>query len=197
VTPLVLASASAARAALLKAAGVDFEAVPAELDEGAIKNRLISQGEGPLRVASALAERKALAVARNRRGLVMGADQTLELDGALVDKAKSPARARAQLEALRGRRHLLHSAVALAEGNDVLWRAHATARLAMRQFSDDFLQSYLARQGDSVLEVVGGYRLEGEGAQLFEQIDGDYFAILGLPLLAVLAELRRRGALPT
>jgi septum formation protein len=129
------------------------------------------------------------------QALVIGADQTLELDGELVDKAVDLAEARTRLSSLRGRTHRLHAAVAAAEDGEVVWRRIESPALTARDFSDAFLDRYLARAGEAVLASVGCYFLEGEGAQLFDRIEGDYFAVLGLPLLPVLAMLRDRGAL--
>lgn len=192
---VVLASTSAARRAILKAAGVEFETQAPAVDEGAAKTSLAAEGLTPRDMADALAEMKALKVSRRRGGLVIGADQTLDLDGALIDKAPTMLAARERLLALRGRRHKLHSAVVVALDGVVIWRQVETATLIMRSFSDVFLDQYLAAEGDGVLWCVGCYRLEGQGAQLFERIDGDYFSILGLPLLGLLDLLRRYGAL--
>jgi len=192
---VILASTSPTRAAILKGAGVSFERLAPNVDEGEVKARLTLAGEGPLAIARALAAEKAGAVAQGDDALVIGADQTLECDGGLMDKASSLAEARANLICLRGRGHLLHSALALAQGGEIVWRGEESARLLMRRFSDEFLDDYLAGEGGQVLTTVGGYALEGRGAQLFERIEGDYFAILGLPLLPLLAALRVRGAL--
>jgi len=192
---VVLASTSAARRAILKAAGVEFETQAPAVDEEAAKTSLAAEGLTPRDMADALAEMKALKVSRRRGGLVIGADQTLDLDGAFIDKAPTMLAARERLLALRGRRHKLHSAVVVALDGVVIWRQVETATLIMRSFSDVFLDQYLAAEGDGVLWCVGCYRLEGQGAQLFERIDGDYFSILGLPLLGLLDLLRRYGAL--
>jgi len=193
--PLILASTSSARRAVLEGAGVPFEAVRSGVDEDATKAALLAGGAGPKAIAEALAAEKALAVSTARAGLVIGADQTLELDGRLYDKVETPAAARARLAELRGRVHLLHSAVAIAEDGRTVWAETVTATLAMRVFSDAFLNDYLAREGDAALGSVGCYRLEGMGVQLFEAIDGDYFTILGLPLMGLLELLRARGVL--
>jgi septum formation protein len=188
----VLASQSAARKAVLRDAGIDFQAEAAQVDEAAIKAERLAAGNTPLQVARVLAEAKAVEVSRRMpEALVLGADQTLDLDGQLFDKPASVEQLRAQLMELRGRTHLLHAALAVARDGDVVWRYEGLARLTMRAFSDDFLEDYLAREGEAVQACVGGYRLEGLGVQLFERIDGDYFTILGLPLLPVLALLRR------
>lgn len=195
MTPVVLASQSAARAALLTGAGVRFEATSAQVDEAAVKARLTAKAVGPREIATALAAEKAMAVSRGRAGLIIGADQTLDLDGQLVDKAETLDEARTRLKMLRGRRHRLHAAVAVAQDGGVIWSDVVTATLTVRAFSDDFLDGYLQRNAERLLFSVGCYELEGEGVQLFEQIAGDYFSILGLPLLGLLALLRRHGAL--
>ena len=198
MTPVVLASTSASRIALLKAAGVSFEARSPGVDEAAAKAALLGEGAGPRDVADALAELKALRGARGAGGaLVIGADQTLELDGALVDKAGSLDEARARLQAMRGKAHKLHSGVVVVRDGAPIWREVKSATLWMRPFSDDFLDGYLAREGEGVLSSVGCYRLEDEGVQLFSRIDGDYFTILGLPMLGLLDLLRLHGALAT
>lgn len=195
MTPVVLASKSAARAALLASAGVRFEAISAEVDEDAVKIRLLARGATPADIATALASEKAVAVSRRRPGLVIGADQTLELAGELYDKAATLDDARARLVELRGRPHQLHAAVAVAKDGEVIWNEIDTATLTMRAFTDAFLDGYLHRSGVRLLASVGCYELEGEGVQLFEQIQGDYFSILGLPLLGLLGLLREHGVI--
>jgi septum formation protein len=192
---VVLASTSAARRAVLSGAGVPFEARSPDVDEDAVKTRLLAGGAGPRAVAEALAEAKALALAAGPDVLVIGADQTLELDGAIYDKVETSEAARARLRKLRGRAHVLHAAVAVARGGAIVWRETASATLTMREASDAFLDDYLAQEGPAALGSVGCYRLEGAGAQLFERIEGDYFAILGLPLMGLLELLRTEGAL--
>ena len=192
---LILASGSQARAQVLRGAGVAFAVEVPDVDEEAVKTRLLAQGEGPRGIAQALAEEKALAVSRSRPGLVVGADQTLEFEGLLHDKVADLPAARARLAQLRGKPHMLHAAVVAAEAGEPVWRECVSATLIMRDFSDAFLDDYLAAEGQAALGSVGCYRLEGPGAQLFSSIDGDYFAILGLPLLGLLDLLRRRGVL--
>ena len=193
---LVLASGSAARRAMLAQVGVAFDVIPADVDEARLKAGLA--GAGPGEVATALAEAKALAVSRLQpAALVLGSDQILELDGGLMDKARDLDGARTRLRKLRGRTHSLHSAAALARGGEVIWTGVDRADLTMRPWSDAFLERYLAAEGPGLLGSVGCYRLEGPGAQLFEKVEGDFFTVLGMPLWAVLEELRRLGAIAT
>jgi septum formation protein len=192
---LILASKSIARRGVLAGAGVPFQAEASGVDEEATKTRLLAAGADARTVAEALAEEKAVAVSRGRPELVLGADQTLEFDGRLYDKAETLADARLRLQTLRGRPHQLHSAVVVAESGVAVWRETVSATLTMRDFSDAFLEDYLAAEGEAALGSVGCYRLEGMGAQLFAEIEGDYFTILGLPLMGLLELLRRRGVL--
>ncbi|MBS0331647.1 MAG: Maf family protein [Proteobacteria bacterium] len=194
---LTLASNSAARRAVLSGAGVPHEAAGSGVDEDMLKTGLLARGAGPREIAAVLAERKALAVSAARPGLVIGADQTLDLDGRLYDKVETLAAARERLRELRGRTHQLHSAVVVSEGAEIVWRETESATLAMRGFSDAFLEAYLAAEGEAALGSVGCYRLEGPGVQLFERIEGDYFTILGLPLMGLFDFLRGRGVLPS
>jgi septum formation protein len=194
--PIVLASQSTARRAVLTGAGVPHEAVVSGVDEEALKARLLADRATPRAVAEALAEQKALKVAKTRDGLVIGADQTLEFAGALFDKVETLSQARERLRRLRGQPHRLHSAVVVARHDAVVWRETQSAALVMRDFTDAFIDAYLAHEGEAALGSVGCYRLEGMGAQLFRAIEGDYFAILGLPLLGLLEFLRRQQALP-
>lgn len=195
---IVLASASRIRAQLLRAAGVPVHAEAAGIDEAEVKRSLRAAGAGPALVAETLAEVKALRIATRYPGmLVIGADQVLACDGSLFDKPETVAQAAEQLRALRGRRHeLVSCAVAVRDGQR-LWHETARAYLTMRPFSDSFLEDYLARVGEAATESVGAYQLEGLGAQLFARIEGDYFTILGLPLLPLLEFLRAHGVLQT
>ncbi|MDO8378952.1 nucleoside triphosphate pyrophosphatase [Phenylobacterium sp.] len=193
--PIILASKSAARTAVLKGAGVPFETAVSGVDEEAVKTALLGQGGTPREVADALAELKAVKISRGRPGFVIGADQTLEFEGSLYDKAETVEAARARLKLLRGKPHQLHSAVVVARDGAPIWREVATCTLTMRDFSDDFLEAYLLAEGEEALGSVGCYRLESHGSQLFSKIEGDYFAILGLPLLGLLDLLRKHGAL--
>ena len=193
---VVLASQSSSRAALLAGAGVVFEKASSGVDEAAVKAGLLAEGATPRDVADALAELKAVKVSRARPGaLVIGADQTLDLDGVLYDKAETLDEARHRLETLRGKRHKLHAAVVVALDGAPIWRTLESPALTMRPFTDAFLDGYMSRNEAAALSSVGCYWLEGEGAQLFERIEGDYFAILGLPLLGLLDLLRRHGGL--
>src|SRR5215213_5447253 len=192
--PLVLASRSVARAALLTGAGIAIEVLPADIDERAVEAKAAAQDAGA--AAALLAREKARAVAALRPGrLVLGADQTLALGVSRFSKPADRAAAAEQLRALRGKSHELHSAVAVMRDGELLFEHTETARLTMRNFSDEFLQQYLDLADDAVTTSVGAYQLEKPGIQLFERVDGDYFTILGLPLLPLLAFLRREHCL--
>jgi septum formation protein len=195
---IVLASASKVRRALLEAAGLAILVDPAAVDEAAVKDSYAGEDAGPGEIAEALAELKAMRISPRHPGLiVLGADQILDCEGQRFDKPEGLEGARAQLQALSGRRHrLISSLVALRDGQR-LWHHTGEAVLTMREFSDAFLGSYLAAAGPGVLESVGAYQLEGLGAQLFTRIEGDYFTVLGLPLLPLLDFLRLQGELPT
>ncbi|MFN3669673.1 MAG: Maf family protein [Brevundimonas sp.] len=191
---LILASKSAARRSMLTDAGVPFSVQVADVDEEAVK--AVHDPADAAGLAVELARAKALAVSRHdAEAWVLGADQTLGFDGGLVSKAASIAAARDGLKAMRGRAHQLHSGAALARNGQIVWSGVDTATLRMRDWSDAFLDAYLAAEGEALLACVGAYRLEGMGAQLFEAVEGDYFTVLGLPLWPVLAELRRAGVL--
>jgi septum formation protein len=194
--PLVLASKSAVRHALLRDAGVPVEIVPADVDERGIEQRAMLVDPGEIAVLLARAKAAAVAAARPER-LVLGADQTLALGERRFSKPADRAAAQAQLEAMRGRSHELHTAVALMRGTTLLFEHREVARLVMREFSDVFLEAYLDAMGSAVLASVGAYQLEKAGIQLFERIEGDHFVILGLPLLALLRCFRERGWLAT
>lgn len=192
--PLILASASAARQALLKSAAIPFETAPHSLDEGVIKKRLAGQSGNV--IAGALADAKALDVSQKHPGrLVLGADQVLEFETEIFDKPATLTQARQQLERLRGGRHVLFSALALARDGMIVWRTVREASLRMRPFSDTALGHYLAAMGEDVLTSVGGYKIEGPAIQLFESIEGEHSTILGLPLLPLCEALRAQGML--
>ena len=194
--PVVLASASPVRAALLRAAGIPLLIDAAAIDEAEVKASLRAEGAGPAAVAEALAEMKAQRVARRHAGhLVIGADQVLECEGTLFDKPADLAAARRQLLALRGHPHQLMSAVVLVRDGQRVWHHTDRAQLTMREFSAAFLDRYLETAGAAALSSVGAYQWEGVGAQLFAGIEGDYFTILGLPLLPLLDVLREHGVL--
>jgi septum formation protein len=191
---LVLASASIVRADLLAAAGVNFRIQPAELDEGLLKQACRAERRDAVDCALALAEAKARQVAaRFGRAVVIGADQLLVCGEVWFDKPADLGQARAQLQALRGRTHELVTAVCAVQDASRLWHAVSSPRLTMRHFTDTFLDDYIPAERADILGSVGAYRLEGRGVQLFEHIEGDYFAILGLPLLELLGFLRSKG----
>ena len=194
---LILASQSPSRRAMLAAAGVPHEAVAPSVDEEAAKLALRAEGNDPRRLADALAELKAVKVSRRfPSDLVLGCDSTVTApDGSPIDKAVSREEAAAQLAQLRGATHRLVSAAVIAEAGGPIWRHVATAKLTMRAFSDAFLEAYLDAEWPAIGGCVGGYRLEGRGAQLFSKIEGDHFTILGLPLLPLLDYLRTRGVM--
>lgn len=192
--PLVLASRSAVRRTLLEAAGVPVEVRPADIDERSLET--VMPSETPAAVAALLARQKALAVAAlHPARLVLGADQVLTLDAKLFSKPADRAAARAQLRALSGGTHELHAAVAFVRDATVVFEHVGTARLTMRSFSDRFLDAYLEAVGSAATASVGAYQIEGLGIQLFERVEGDYFTVLGLPLLTALDFLRRYGCL--
>lgn len=193
---LVLASGSPTRAALLQNAGVEFYIDAAHIDEVAIRESVRAQGGDAAAAAVALAHEKAVQVSsRHPDVLVIGADQILDCQGDWFDKPVNIKHARDDLLALRGRRHRQFSAVSVVCDGESLWRHVEAAHLTMRNFSDAFLDDHLAAVGDSVLTSAGAYQLEGLGAQLFSAIEGDYFTVLGLPLLPLLGFLRQRGAI--
>jgi septum formation protein len=193
---IILASRSPFRAALLKNAGVSFTAQPAHIDERAAEAPLYESGATPEDVALVLAEAKALEVSeRNPEALVIGSDQTLSLGDDVLHKPENMEAARRQLLQLSGKTHHLNSAVVLAKNGITLWRHVSVARMTLRNLDPGFIGRYLSRAGAAVLQSVGAYQFEGEGVQLFEKVDGDYFTIVGLPILPLLAELRHEGAI--
>ncbi|MEQ9260247.1 MAG: Maf family nucleotide pyrophosphatase [Roseovarius sp.] len=195
---ILLASSSEIRAQLLRNAGVPFEAVAARVDETAMRDAMIAEGATPRDIADALAEMKARKVAaRNPESLVIGCDQVLALGKEIFAKPETPQEAEAQLKRLRGQTHQLLSAAVLYDDGEPVWRHVGVVRMTMRDFSDAYLQDYLARNWESVRTSVGAYKLEEEGVRLFAQVQGDYFCVLGLPLLELLAYLGLRGVLDT
>lgn len=193
---IILASASSARRAVLEAAGLRFEARPAAVDEAAIKDGALAEGIPPTDTALMLADAKAERIARrDPQALVIGCDQLLVCEGAWFDKPADVAAARAQLLALRGRTHELVTAVVCHRRGGRVWQHVATPRLTMRAFSEAFLDAYLTMEAEHVTHSVGAYRLEGPGVQLFDRVQGEHAAILGLPLLPLLGFLRQHGAL--
>ncbi|MGL4489227.1 MAG: Maf-like protein [Rhizobiaceae bacterium] len=196
MTRLVLASKSPFRAMLMKNAGLAFASEAASVDERAIEAPLQDSGVTPEDVALVLAEAKALDVSsRHKNALVIGSDQTLSLGDRVFHKPADMEDARRHLLALSGKTHQLNCAIALAVSGETVWRHVSVARLTMRTLSPSFIGRHLAQVGDAVLSSVGAYQFEREGVQLFEKIEGDYFTIVGLPLIPLLAELRSRGAI--
>lgn len=191
MSDLILASTSQSRRTMLTAAGVSFSSEAPGVDEDAVKDSLKGENAPPSAIAETLAELKARKVSlRHPDAFVVGADQVLDCGGILYDKPPDVAAARRQLQALRGRAHRLTASVVVARGDARLWHRTEVATLHMRPFTDAFLDNYLARAGAVVCRSVGAYQLEGLGAQLFTRIEGDYFTVLGLPLLPLLDFLR-------
>lgn len=195
---LILASGSEIRQTLLRNAGVPFEVVVARLDEEAVKGALVSEGAAPRDIADALAEGKARKVSlKHPDAMVIGCDQVLSFKGQLISKAASVEEARALLRQMRGERHNLLSAAVIYEAGEPKWRHVGEVRLTMNKLSDAYLDDYLARNWESVRHAVGCYKLEEEGPRLFSRIDGEYFNVLGLPLLQLLSYLAERKVIPS
>jgi septum formation protein len=194
---IVLASKSASRAAVLKAAGLTFAQVSPGVDEDAIKAGLRAEGASIAKQADLLAETKALKVSASHAGVVLGCDQMLDLDGEAFDKVSTREEAREVLRRLRGKTHVLQSAIVACVEGAAVWRHLSQPRLRMRAFSDSFLETYLDAIGERAFESVGSYQVEGRGAQLFERIEGDHFSILGMPVLPLMQWLRDRGTIPS
>lgn len=196
--PIILASSSETRLKLLRAAGLAVSAQHARIDEAAVCAGLVAEMASPGDIADILAEMKARKIAERSTGtVVIGCDQVLDFKGKILGKPGSPAAARQQLQSMRGSQHKLLSAVVVCFEGRPQWRHIATARLTMRNFSDNWLDGYLSRNWDSLRHSAGGYLLEQEGVRLFSAVEGDYFTILGLPLLPLLGYLEDRGFIPT
>lgn len=195
---IILASGSAIRAQLLRNAAVKFDIVLPRVDEQAIRAGLLAENATPRDIADALAEAKARRVAnRHPIALVIGCDQVLDFNGQIYAKPTSPADAITQLQTLQGNSHTLHSAVVLYANAAPVWRHIGQVKMAMRPLSDVYIHDYVSRNWDSIQHSVGAYKIEEEGARLFTRTDGDYFSILGLPLLDLLSYLIQRGTLAT
>ena len=195
--PIILASSSEIRATLLRNAGVPFTTEKPRVDEEMIRASLEAEEASPRDIADFLAEAKARKVSLKANGaLVIGCDQVLDFDGTVMSKPADPAECLAQLTALRGKTHRLLSAVVIYKDGEPLWRHVGVVRLTMREFSDDYLRDYVDRNWESIRWSVGGYKLEEEGVRLMSRIEGDYFNVLGLPMIELLNYLTVRGALP-
>ena len=192
---LILASKSKSRAMVLRAAGLSFEQIASGVDEDALKDALRAEGATVAKQADLLAETKALKVSISHHGVVLGCDQMLDLDGVGLDKVDTREAAADILRRLRGKTHILQSAIVACIDGAPVWRHLSQPRLRVRNFSDAFLEDYLDAIGDAAFEGVGCYQIEGRGAQLFDRIDGDHFSILGMPLLPLMQWLRDRGSL--
>lgn len=198
MSSLILASKSRTRQQLLQNAGLSVEVEAPRVDEEMIRDGMLAEQHTPRDIADALAEAKATRISRKRPGaMVLGCDQVLDLAGDLLSKPTSAEQARRQLRAMRGCRHDLLSAAVICEDGAPIWRHIGTARLTVRDFSDAWLDGYIARNWPDIADSVGAYKLEAEGVRLFSRIEGDYFTILGLPLLDLLGFLTLRGDLPT
>lgn len=194
--PIILASGSSIRAELLRNAQVPFSVQTARVDEDTAKRALLAEGASPRDVADALAEMKARKVSDKHPGaMVLGCDQVLDFDGQLLSKPQTPDDALAQLRAMRGKRHMLLSAAVIYQDGEPIWRHVGQVRLRMRMSSDAYLQGYVDRNWDSIRHAVGAYKLEEEGVRLFATIDGDYFNVLGMPLLELLNFLAVKGVI--
>ncbi len=194
--PLILASQSKIRQRLLRNAGVEFGVEAARVDEEGLRAALLAEGARPRDIADALAEMKAVKVSgKHPQALVIGCDQVLDFEGEILAKPETPEDARAQLRRMRGKRHDLISAAVICEAGKPVWRQVGVVRMTMKNFSDAYLQGYIERNWPGIGHSVGAYKLEEEGVRLFERVDGDYFTVLGLPLLGLLSYLDQRGVL--
>lgn len=192
---IILASGSAIRKQILDGAGLNYEVIVKPVDEAAIKDSMLAENSRLQDVADALAEAKALRVSRQTDGFVIGADQIMVMDNQLFDKPKDLGEARERLLSMRGKRHELIGAVVVCENGRPVWRHLSKTKLWVREFSNEFLDWYIEQEGEALMKSVGAYRFEGPGAQLFEKVEGGFFAILGLDLLPVLDYLRVRGVI--
>lgn len=194
---LILASGSAIRAQILTEAGLTYEVISKPVDEATIKESMLAEGSRLRDIADALAEAKALRVSRIESGFVIGADQIMVMDDTLFDKPPTIEAARERLKEMRGKTHKLMGAVVVCENGEAVWRHLSVTTLTVREFSDAFLDEYIEMEGESLTRSVGAYRFEGPGAHLFSKVEGDFFSILGLPLLPLLDYLRTRGVVPS
>ncbi len=192
---IILASGSAIRKQILDGAGLNYEVIVKPVDEAAIKDSMLAENSRLQDIADALAEAKALRVSRQTDGFVIGADQIMVMDNQLFDKPKDLGEARERLLSMRGKRHELIGAVVVCENGRPVWRHLSKTKLWVREFSNEFLDWYIEQEGEALMKSVGAYRFEGPGAQLFEKVEGGFFAILGLDLLPVLDYLRVRGVI--
>lgn len=192
---LILASGSAIRREIMQNAGLHFEVISKPVDEAAIKEAMLAEGTHLQDIADALAEAKAMRVSRLESGLVIGSDQIMVMDDQLFDKPPTIEAARERLLEMRGKTHYVIGATVICENGMPVWRHLAKSKLTVRNFSDDFLDHYIQAEGEALTKSVGAYRFEGLGAQLFTQVEGNFFSILGLSLLPILDYLRTRGVI--
>ncbi|MDG1665776.1 MAG: Maf family protein [Hellea sp.] len=192
---VILASSSPIRKQILEDSGVIFEVVVRPIDEASIKSAMIQEGASKLSIVSTLAELKSIKVSSETPGLVIGADQIMVFDGAIYDKPKTIEEARERLMAIRNQTHYLMGSVVVSEGGVSVWRHSSKVELKARSFTDKFIDNYINQEGEALLQTVGAYRFEKRGSQLFSSVKGDFFSVLGLPLLPLLDYLRTRNAI--